>query len=188
VYKQPTLAAAARIYTSTFRIYGDLHLPPQADVAGLLNNPRPYLPVTNCRIYRHGVIHPPAETDLTGKPEFVIIPKDSVLWVTTEQSQGIENPNQLRNLYLLYPDTHYVLKGDFPIATNVRISDFLVRAFNERSFHYLYNAELRLVGQGQDLLRAPAIELFSIVTVNLKKVAGVFDVAEDSSKPKFLGF
>jgi hypothetical protein len=188
VYKQPTLTISARIYTSTFRIYGDLHLPPQADVAGLLNNPRPYAPVTSCRIYQHGIIHPPAAAELTGSPEFVIIPKDSVLWVTMEQSQEIQYPNQLRNLYLLYPDTNYVLKGNFPIAPNVRISDFLVRAFNERSFHYLYNVELRLVEQGQDLLRAPAIELFSMVAVNLKKVAGVFDVAEDASKPTFLGF
>ena len=187
--KQPTRPVKARVYTATLRIYGTLHLPPQGDIASLFNNPRPYFPMTDCQIFRRGVAHPPEQTDLTSKPSFLIIPKDTVLWVTANEGNApLPAGRDSRNLYVLYPDSEYALKGEFPIAAGVRISDFLVRSFNDRSFHYLYRAELRLPGGGQDLVRARAVESFEVVTVNLRNVAGVFDVSEESSGTQFLGF
>lgn len=187
--KQPTRPVEARVYTATLRIYGTLHLPPQGDVAGLFNNPRPYFPMTDCEIFRRGVAHPPEQTDLTSKPGFLIIPKDTVLWVTSKEGNSVKPTGRdSRNLYVLYPGSEYALKGEFPISAGVRISDFLVRSFNDRSFHYLYHTELRIPGHGQDLVRAHAVEKFDVVTVNLRNVAGVFDVSEESSSTQFLGF
>ena len=144
--------------------------------------------MTNCRVFRRGVAHPPQAQDLSGEPDFLVIPKDTVLWVVAQGDTPAPPKQPRRNLYVLYPEGDYVLKGDFPMPENVRIADFLVRTFSERAFHQLYKAELRLTTEAQDLVRAGATERFDLVTLNLKQVAGVFDVSEKEDKMKFMGF
>lgn len=144
MHTQPTRVVEARVYTASLRIYGQLHLHPKGDVAALLNAPRPYLAMTKCRVFRRGVAHPPSPQDLSGEPDFLVIPKDTVLWVVAPEDSPPPSTSPRRNLYVLYPEGDYVLKGDFPMPENVRIADFLVRTFSERAFHQLYKAELRL--------------------------------------------
>ena len=144
--------------------------------------------MTECRVFRRGVAHPPSAQDLSSEPDFLVIPKDTVLWVSAKENTPAPQTQARRNLYVMYPEGDYVLKGDFAMPENVRIADFLVRTFSERAFHRLYNAELRLTTSGQDLVRTGATERFDMVTLNLKQVAGVFDVSEKKDKMKFAGF
>ena len=179
-------AVKARVYTESLRIHGELHLHPKGDAAKLLNGSRPYLSLSNCQVYRQGSAHPPQARDLRAEPEFLVIPKESVLWLASEDAPPPQT-QQGRNLYVLYPESDYVLKGEFPAPQGVRLSDFLTRSFGEKSFHVLHRAELRLASSN-DLVRAGAMERFSHLTLNMKKVAGVFDLAERGDKLTFSGF
>ncbi len=155
----------------------------------LFNNPKPYLPVTDCQVLPRDA-KVPVNPSPGGKLEFLIIPKETVLWLYSSPSDmvaPVAAKQDCRKLYLLYPEGNYLLRGDFPIAANVRISDFLVRSFNERAFHLLDNAEYCELTPGQDYSQATASERFSQLIMNLKLVSGVFDVTPTEGSVDFFG-
>ncbi|MFY0007063.1 hypothetical protein ABTQ01_20345, partial [Acinetobacter baumannii] len=59
MYKQPREVHEARIYTQAYRVYGLIYLVPGAGTADLLNQEKPYLPVTGALLYTPGYTHPP---------------------------------------------------------------------------------------------------------------------------------
>ena len=176
--KTPTTKVSVRVHTTTMRIYGTMHLLPQSDVSGILNNNRLFFPMTDCQIFKKGLRHPPLPEDAQFDAEFLAVPKDKVLWLDLGDTNKIFAPGvELRTLYLLFPG--YVLKGDFLILPSVRTSDFLVRAVVERPFQYFFNVELYLPRQGKPLQEAAVVERLTAITVNLNNVAGVFNVKDD---------
>ena len=112
--KTPTTPVKARVHTQNMRIYGTLHLLPQGDISGLLNNNRLFFSMTECKVYKKGLRHPPLPEGLHFEPNFLAVPKEKVLWIDVGDSNKVFSPGvELRSLYLLYPG--YVLKGDFLI-------------------------------------------------------------------------
>ncbi|MGL4612285.1 MAG: DUF6812 domain-containing protein [Trueperaceae bacterium] len=181
MYKAPTVATPARVFTTTHRIHGYVHTPPQADLASVMNHTRPFLALTQCRIYKHSLSL--TETALASS-EFLIILKENVLWVAEPETDALEVRRSQRNVYLLYTD--YVLKGEINVPPHVRISDFLVRALHEKAFQYLHRVEVRLLQKGGLLESSQIKERHDVALVNLRQVAGVYDISEDSSKPELL--
>ena len=176
--KTPTVKINTRVYTSNMRIYGTVHVLQQGDISGLLNGNRLFFPMTECKVYKFGLKHPPKSEDLQFRPEFLAVPKERVWWLTTgDTNKHLNARTEMRKLFLLYPG--YVLKGDVLIFPRIRTSDFLVRAVVERPFQYLYNAEVLIPRQGHGMTEAHILEQFPVVTVNLANVAGVFDIKDD---------
>ncbi len=175
--KTPTTKLNVRVHTSNMLIYGIMHLLPQGDISGLLNNNRLFFPLTEAKVFKRGLKHPPSLEDLHFEPEFLAVPKEKVLWLNVGDSSRVFAPGvQLRSIHLLF--SGYVLRGNFLILPSVRTSDFLVRAVVEKPFQYLFNAELLLPPQGKSK-EARVIERFPVITVNLGSVAGVFDSKDD---------
>ena len=72
----------ARIYTSTFRAYGTIHLPPEQTTEALLNAmARQLLPVTDPLIYAPGTDHPPSQGDLKVSAGFLAVHYDQIDWI-----------------------------------------------------------------------------------------------------------
>jgi hypothetical protein len=196
VYKAPTVATPASVITTTLRIHGQLHTPPQADLASVMNHSRPFFPMTGCTVYKpnlykaDAVYKPGLETSSTEleltRSDFLIVPKETVLWIAEPETDDLEVRRSYRNLYLLYSD--YILKGEVNVPSNLRISDFLTRAVSEKPFQYLYRVEVRLPESGRSLTESKVGERLEVALVNLRKVAGFYDISEDSSKPDLSGF
>lgn len=178
IMKTDTAKLNVRVHTLNMRIYGTMHTLPQGEIGSVLNNNRLFFPMTDCQVFKRGLRHPPKPADLQFEPEFLAVPKDKVLWLDAGDNKKVFAPGvKLRSLYLLF--SGYVLKGDFLILPSVRSSDFLVRAIVEKPFQYFFNAELILPLEGQKLSEARVVERFDAMTVNLKNVAGVFNVKDD---------
>ncbi len=141
--------------------------------------------MTECKVYKKGIDFTPALKDLIAAPEFLIIPKDTVLWVGGLEGKELLRQH-VRNLYLIYD--HYVLKGEVSIPPNVRLVDFLSRAVHEKPFQYLFNVEVRLPEGGKPLLQTPVIERLELGLVNIAKASGLFDIVEDNGKYDLSGF
>jgi hypothetical protein len=186
VYKAPTVATPASVSTTTFRIYGQVHTPPQADLASVLNHSRPFFPMTDCKIYKPGLESPPAPELKMTESDFLIVPKENVLWLAEPEADDLEVRRSYRNLYLLYSD--YILKGEVNVPINLRISDFLTRAVAEKPFQYLYRVEVRLPQGGVSIMDSKVGGRLEVALVNLRKVSGFYDISEDSSKPDLSGF
>ena len=141
--------------------------------------------MTECKVYKKGQNVKPEAKDLMASPEFLIIPKDTVLWVGGLEGKDLVRQH-VRNLYLIYD--HYVLKGEVSLPANARLSDFLSRTVHEKPFQYLFNVEVRLPEAGRPLLESPVAEWLELTLVNLSKASGLFDIAEDNSKFDLSGF
>lgn len=81
MYRSPREAHEARIYTGAYRVYGTIHLVPGAGTADLLNQERPYLPVTGALVYAPGFRHPPEARELKASVNFLALRKERVQWV-----------------------------------------------------------------------------------------------------------
>jgi hypothetical protein len=182
VYKAPTVATPARVFTTTHRVHGYIHTPPQADVASVMNHARPFFALTNCQLYKASL--GTAETPISSS-EFLVLPKEKVLWIAEPEADDLEVRRSQRNLYLLYSE--YIVKGELNVPTNVRISDFLARSMAEKAFQYLYRAEVRLPQQGASLVDSRVVERLEAALINLRNVAAFYDISEDGSKPELLG-
>lgn len=186
MYKAPTVATPATIITSALRFVGQVHTPPQADLASILNHARPFFPVTNCQVYKPGLEFPPAPDLKHSQSEFLILPKENVLWVAEPESDDLEIRRSYRNLYLLYEN--YVMKGEVNIPSNVRLSDFLARSVADKPFQYVYRAQVRLPKPDASLTESSAVVQLEIALVNLRNVLGLYDISEDNTKPDLSGF
>jgi len=168
----------ARVYTNEFRVYGTVHFRPNTGTAWLLNaEDRPHLPMTQVTIYRAGTEHPPQAGDMVYQSHFAAIPKSSIVWIqggaVDEAKDGLGL--QPRELYLVYPT--YVLAGFVAMRPEIRLSDFVGLATAKKSFVTLHDA--RVLGHGPAgaaLAELPAAQSHPFVTVDLRKVAAVFDV------------
>ena len=178
VMKTTTTQIDVRVHTTDMRVYGIMHVLPQSEISSVLNNNRLFFPMTHCKVYKRGLRHPPKQENLQFEPEFLAVPKEKVIWLDTGEKTKVFAPAvQLRSLYLFFGA--YLLKGDFLILPSVRTSDFLVRAVIEKPFQYFFNAQLCLPVAGKPLKEAKVVEQFTVITVNLKNVAGVFDLEQD---------
>jgi hypothetical protein len=186
VYKAPTVATPATIITSVLRFVGQVHTPPQADLASVMNLPRPFFPMTSCQVYKSGLEFPPASDQKHSHSEFLIVPKNDVLWIAEPESDDLEVRRSYRNLYFLY-DT-YLIKGEVNIPSNVRLSDFLSRAVAERPFQYVYRAQVRLPKPDLPLTESSVVVQLEVALINLRKVLGFYDISEDNTKPDLSGF
>jgi hypothetical protein len=186
VYKAPTIATPASVMTLDLRVYGQIHTPPQADLASVMNHPRPFFPMTQCVLYKPSLEFPPAPDLKLSGSDFLVLPKSNVLWIAEPESNDLEVRRSYRNLYLLY--STYLLKGEVNIPGSVRLSDFLTRSLTEKAFQYMYRVEVRLPKPDGSLLDSKVIGQFEVVLVNLRNVAGFYDISEDSSKPDLSGF
>jgi hypothetical protein len=148
-----------------------------------MNHARPYFALTDCQIYKAAL--GTTET-LTSSSEFLVLPKENVLWVSEPETDDLEVRRSQRNLYLLYSD--YMLKGELNVPTNVRISDFLARTMADKAFQYLYRVEVRLPQPGATLVNSKVVERLEVALINLRNVAAFYDISEDGSKPELLGF
>ncbi len=187
--KTAVTAFEARVYTSEFTVYGLLHLPVHVNTAAVLNNQRrPYLPITQCTVYRAGVRHPPAEDDVRYTPDFVALPKDQIQVVIggipDEGPPGVSRES--RTLFMLY--RNYAVRGEIRITPNARISDYLVGTSHQRPFQNLFEAAVTVPEPGVHLMDLKAIQRHSFVTVNLRAVGGMFDISESRTVPVLTDF
>lgn len=167
----------ARVYTEEFRVYGLFHLREKTGTAWLLNTEdRPYLPMTQVRMFRTGIDDPPPDTDLMYETHFAAIPKSHISWVvggspdTTQEGYG----RQPRKVFLVYPN--FMLAGFFHVRPEVRLSDFIGQSMMSKPFQTLHDARLLKPGRpGQLLQDLEEQEAFDFVTVNLRFAGGVFD-------------
>jgi hypothetical protein len=174
----------ARVHTTTLNIHGNLHTNMQADASSIFNHPRPFFPITECKVYKKSFFKVDTK-DLMVTPEFLILPKDSVLWVGGLEGKHLSRQN-VRNLYLIYDQ--YILKGEISLPTTLRLSDFLSRTTHEKPFQYLFNVEVRIPEAGKPLLQLPVLERIELALVNIAKASGLFDIAEDNSSFDLSGF
>jgi hypothetical protein len=186
VYKTPTVPSPATVITQSLRFHGQVHTPPQADLASVMNHPRPFFPITECSVYKLGLEHPPAQELRVTNSDFLILPKETVLWIAEPESDDLEVRRSYRNLYVLF--NQYILKGEVNIPSNVRLSDFLVRSVAEKPFQYLYRVEVRKPDPSRALTESNIVSRLEVDLVNLRNIAGFYDVSEDSSKPDLSGF
>ncbi len=166
------------LYTDDFRIQGVFHLRSNTGTSWLLNaDDRPHLPLTRVRMYRPGHEHPPTAESLLYDTHFAAIPKSSIVWMAggapdqTQEGYG----RQPRKIYLVYPT--YLLTGYLSVRPEVRLSDFLASAMTAKPFYTLNEAKLlRPGGPGKTLAELDELQSHPFITVNLRNVAGVFDV------------
>jgi hypothetical protein len=142
--------------------------------------------MTSCQLYKPGLEFPPAPDQKHSQSEFLIVPKNNVLWIAEPESDNLEIRRSYRNLYLLYAD--YLIKGEVNIPTNVRLSDFLARSVDEKPFQYVYRAQVRLYKTDAPLTESSGVIQHEVALVNLRNVLGFYDISEDNTKPDLSGF
>jgi hypothetical protein len=174
----PVVALEMRVHTHEFRIYGQVHVRPNTGTTWLLNaEDRPHLPMTQVTMYRAGVEHPPKPADMVYQSHFAAIPKSSIVWVQggapDEARDGMGL--QPREVYLVFPT--YVLAGAVAMRPEVRLSDFVGLAMAKKSFVTLNGARvLDTMQVSATLAQLPAVQAHPYLTVDLRKVAAVFDL------------
>ncbi len=186
--KVPVVPVEARVYTNEFRVYGLVHLRPNTGVAWLLNaESRPHLPLTDVRMYRSGIEHPPSDGDLVYESDFVAIPKSSIAWIAggirddTREGMGLH----ARDVILVYPT--YVLAGSLAMRPEVRLSDFVGLAMGKKSFVTLSGARvLGPASPGTSFAERPVLQSHDFVTVDIRKVAGVLEALDADPIKAFL--
>lgn len=166
------------LYTSDFRIHGVFYMRSNTGTAWMLNaEDRPHIPLTRVRMYGPGQEHPPAAEKLLYDTHFAAVPKSSIVWMTggapdkTQEGYG----RLPRKVYVVYPN--YLLTGYLSIRPEARLSDFLSSAMTTKPFYTLNDAKLlQPGGPGKTLADLAVLQSHPFITVNLKVVAGVFDV------------
>jgi len=174
----PVQPIEACVHTQEFRVYGLVHFRPNTGTAWLMNaEDRPHLPMTRVAMYRLGIEHPPKASDLVYESHFAAIPKSSIVWIQGGASDDakVGLGLQPREVYLVYPT--YVLAGAVAMRPEVRLSDFVGLAMSKKSFVTL--TDVRVLGRGDvgtPFTELPVAQAYDYVTVDLRKVAAVFDV------------
>lgn len=113
MYRSPREAHEARIYTGAYRVYGMIHLVPGAGTADLLNQERPYLPVTGALVYAPGFRHPPEARELKASVNFLALRKERVQWVAGGRpAEPRTSPALLERRRLAFLFGDYLLAGE----------------------------------------------------------------------------
>ncbi len=165
------------VHTDEFRVVGLAHLRPATGMAWLLNaEDRPHLPMTRVAMYRAGIEEPPAAADLVYESHFAAIPKSSVVWVQGGAGDDVKAGlgHQPRGVYLVFPT--YVLSGALAMRPEMRLSDYVGMTMTKKSFVTVNGVRvLGLGGRGTPFTDLPVVRVHDAVTVDLRKVAAVFD-------------
>jgi hypothetical protein len=174
----PVLPVEVCVHTDEFRVLGLAHLRPNTGMAWLLNaEDRPHVPLTRVAMYRSGIDLPLPESDLVYESHFAAIPKSSIVWIQggAADDAKVGLGLQPREVYLVFPT--YVLAGAVAMRPELRLSDYLAIAMSKKSFVTVTG--VRVLGrarQGTPFAELPVVQAHDFVTVDIRKVAAVFDV------------
>ena len=186
MYKQPREVHEARIYTQAYRVYGLIYLVPGAGTADLLNQEKPYLPVTGALLYTPGYTHPPEAKDLKASTGFLALRKELIQWVVGGRpTEPRTSPALLekRRLALLFGD--YLLAGELLLPRGVRLSDFLSQA---KPFQTLLEAGLYPLLPDRPIVELEPLERFPFVTVYLRLAEAVAEAHGEAQDPRLTLF
>lgn len=185
MYRSPREAHEARIYTGAYRVYGMIHLVPGAGTADLLNQERPYLPVTGALVYAPGFRHPrrpgSSRRASTSSP---CARSGSSGW----PGEGPPSPERARPSWRggASPSSSGTTSWrGAPPAAGVRLSDFLSQA---KPFQTLKEAGLHLLAPDRPLVDPDPLERFPFLTVNLRLAEGVVEAPGEASDPRLTLF
>ena len=186
MYRSPREAHEARIYTGAYRVYGMIHLVPGAGTADLLNQERPYLPVTGALVYAPGFRHPPEARERKASVNFLALRKERVQWVAGGRpAEPRTSPALLERRRLAFLFGDYLLAGELLLPRGVRLSDFLSQA---KPFQTLKEAGLHLLAPDRPLVDPDPLERFPFLTVNLRLAEGVVEAPGEASDPRLTLF
>ncbi len=186
MYRSPREAHEARIHTATYRIYGTLYLVPGSGTADLLNQERPYLPLTGALVYASGFRHPPEARDLKASVGFLALRKERIQWVVGGRaSEPRTSPGLLERRRLAFLFGDYLLAGELLLPRGVRLSDFLSQA---KPFQTLLEARLYPLAPDKPMVDLEPLESFSFVTLNLRLAEGVAEAPGGGQDPRLTLF
>jgi len=186
VYRSPREAHEARIYTGAYRVYGMIHLVPGAGTADLLNQERPYLPVTGALVYAPGFRHPPEARELKASVGFLALRKERIQWIFGGRpSEPPANPALLERRRLAFLFGDYLLAGALLLPRGVRLSDFLSQA---KPFQTLREAGLYPLAPDKPPVDLEPLERFPFLTVNLRLAEGVAEAPGEAQDPRLTLF
>lgn len=186
MYKQPREVHEARIYTLAYRVYGLIYLLPRAGTADLLNQEKPYLPVTGALIYAPGYAHPPEAKDLKASIGFLALRKERIQWVVGgKPSEPRTSPNLLERRRLAFLFGDYLLAGDLLLPRGVRLSDHLSQA---KPFQTLLDARLYVLTPDKPTADLKPTESFSFIPLNLRQAEGVAEAPSEGQDPRLTLF
>ena len=186
MYRSPREAHEARIYTGAYRVYGTIHLVPGAGTADLLNQERPYLPVTGALVYAPGFRHPPEARELKASVNFLALRKERVQWVAGGRpAEPRTSPALLERRRLAFLFGDYLLAGELLLPRGVRLSDFLSQA---KPFQTLKEAGLYLLAPDRPLVDLDPLERFPFLTVHLRLAEGEVEAPGGASDPRLTLF
>ena len=188
MFKPTVTSNSARVYSKDFCVEGDIHFPLYGDTLSILNNNRPFLPMTGCRIHNWDETN----LDCTGEPRytlsFLALPKERILWVEggIASKQNHSSGLHQRTLYLLFHA--FIIKGNVTIDKNARLSDYLANIPEQKPFREFQMADFKIPEQGKHVTQSRSVKSAASVVVNMKHLGGIFDVSEDHRKPDLSGY
>ncbi len=175
MYRQPRDSFEARIYTTEYRIYGNIHLVRAAGTADILNlENRTHVPVTGALVYAAGLEHPPQASELKADTPFMAVHKANICWMVGGRpsvSRGNLALFERKRVALLFEG--YILVGELYVHKNTRLSDQLAVL---KTFQTLSGAVLYRIPAQQPIVNVPPDQQFDFVTVNLNKANSVIEV------------
>ncbi|MCS6867874.1 MAG: hypothetical protein NZ846_03930 [Thermus sp.] len=186
MYKQPREAHEARIYTQAYRVYGLIHLVPGSGTADLLNQERPYLPVTGALLYTPGYRHPPEAKELKASTGFLALRKERIQWaVGGRPAEPRTSPTLLERRRLAFLFGEYLVAGELLLPRGVRLSDHLSQA---KPFQTLLEARLYTLSPDKPIVELSPVESFPFVTVNLRQAEAVAEAPGEAHDPRLTLF
>ncbi len=186
MYKAPREAHEARIYTLSYRVYGLIYLVPGTGTADLLNQDRPYLPVTGALLYAPGFHHPPRAQELKASLDFLALRKETIAWVVGGRaSSPPTSPAYLETRHLAFLMEGFLLAGKLLLPKGVRLSDYLSQA---KPFQSLLEARLYPLAPDRPMVQLAPLESFPFLTVNLRLAQGVAEAPGWEEDPRLTLF
>lgn len=165
------------VHTQEFRMHATVHMRPGNSTAWLLNtDSRTFLALSSVSMYRPSVAERPPEDARVYDTGFAAVPKAHVTWVSGGAPEAAAEGfgRRPRQVFLIYPE--YVLSGVLHMRPELRLSDFLATAINDKPFQTLFDAVVLEPGPAGTRVDAwPVLQRHPFVTVNLKLTSGVFD-------------
>ena len=177
VYQNRIETHKGRVYTSRYRIYGDMFVLPGVGVAEQLNRAdRPYLPVGEPVIYEPGPQHPPEPEAQKTRADFIAVPRDTIWWLAGGNTgQSSITVYEWKHVAVLFGD--YLLRGKLKVPGRIRVSDYLGARVKNKPFDILFDASINLMEGRAPVHQLRPSETFEFVTVNLANNTGICEIA-----------
>lgn len=165
------------VHTQQFRMHASVHMRPGNSTAWLLNtDTRAFLSLSGVAMYRPSFGEEAPDADLVYDTRFAAVPKSHVTWVTGGSPEAAAEGfgRKPRPVFLMYAD--HVLSGQLYMRPELRLSDFLATAINDKPFQTLFDASVLKLGPvGTRVDAWPVLQRLPFITANLKRTSGVFD-------------